>query len=91
MEYSSFYGGRKGASFVIVKNFPDIPSMVAKFILGNSYTEVNYDEYVIINTVNKNHPDNGKIFKRGYDYNGSRKITAYRAYNINNIEIINGS
>ena len=65
MEYTSFYGGRKGTSFVIVRNYPDIPSMVSYFRNGNGYTEVNYDEYVLINTVNKNHPDNGKIFRRG--------------------------
>ena len=62
MEYASFYGGRRGHSFVIVKNYPDIPSMVSDFTSGGSFTEVNFDEYVIINTVSKNHPDNGKIF-----------------------------
>ena len=81
MEQSSFYGGRKGTSFVIVKNYPDIPTMVAAFKQGIAYTIVNFDQYVLINTVNKNHPDNGKIFRRGYDYNtGSRTISAYRAY-----------
>jgi len=81
MEQSSFYGGRKGASFVIVKSYPDIPTMVAAFKQGTAYTIVNFDEYVLINAVNKNHPDNGKIFRRGYDYNsGSRTISAYRAY-----------
>lgn len=81
MEYTSFYGGRKGASFVIVNNYPDIPTMVTAFKEGTAYTAVNFDEYVLINTANKNHPDNGKVFRRGYDYNNeSRKIAAYRAY-----------
>ena len=71
---NSFYGGRRGASFVIVKNYQDIPTMVADFARGNDFTEVNYDEYVIINNPNKNHPDNGKLFRRGYDYNSDRKI-----------------
>lgn len=74
MEYASFYGGRKGASFVLVKSFDTIEVMTEAFRQGNTYTEVNYDEYVIINTVNKNHPDNGKIFKRGYDYSSGRTI-----------------
>lgn len=91
MEYNSFYGGRRGASFVIVKQYPDIPSMVNDFKQGGAFTEVNYDEYVIIDTVNKNHPDNGKLFRRGYDYNGSRTISAYRAYKSDGTEIINGS
>lgn len=77
MNYASFYGGRKGASFVIVKSYPDILTMRNDFSQGGAFTEVNYDEYVIINTENKNHPDNGKIFRRGYDYNSERKITAY--------------
>ena len=91
MEYASFYGGRKGSSFVIVKNYLDIPSMINDFSRGGAFTEVNYDEYVIINTINKNHPDNGKIFRRGYDYNSSRTIDAYRAYDANENEIINGT
>ena len=71
---NSFYGGRRGASFVIVKNYLDIPSMTADFAQGNSFTEVAFDEYVIINNPNKNHPDNGKIFRRGYDYNSNRML-----------------
>ena len=77
MNYASFYGGRKGSSFIIVKNYPDILTMTTDFSQGGVFTEVNYDEYVIINTVNKNHPDNGTIFRRGYDYNSERKIDAY--------------
>ena len=74
---SSFYGGRRGASFVIVKNYLDIPSMTEDFKNGNSFKDVAFDEYVIINNPNKNHPDNGKIFRRGYDYNSNRKIEAH--------------
>ena len=69
MEYNSFYGGRRGASFVIVKNYPSIAEMVKAFRQGGSYKVVNYDEYVLIDTVNKNDKDNGKIYRRGYDYN----------------------
>ena len=67
--YNSFYGGRRGASFVIVKKFASISDMVAAFSQGGSYKTVNYDEYVLIDTVSKNDADNGKIFRRGYEYN----------------------
>lgn len=43
--------------------------MVPAFKLGNGYKAVNYDEYVIIDTENKNDLDNGKVYCRGYDYN----------------------
>ena len=69
MEYTSFYGGRRGESFVIVKSYPSIAEMVAAFSQGGAYTVVNYDEYVIIDTVDKNDIDNGKIYRRGYEYN----------------------
>ena len=78
MGYTSFYGGRKGASFIIVKSYPDIQAMTQDFSQGNTLTEVGFDEYVLINTSNKNHPDNGKIFKRGYDYSSNRTIKAYQ-------------
>lgn len=67
--YNSFYGGRRGASFVIVKKFASISDMIAAFSQGGSYKTVNYDEYVLIDTVSKNDTDNGKIFRRGYEYN----------------------
>jgi len=91
MSNGSFYGGRKGKSFIIIKSYPDIASMVLDFSKGGGFTEVNYDEYVIINTLNKNHPDNGKVFRRGYDYNSDRTISGYRAYDENDVEIIGGT
>ena len=92
MEYNSFYGGRKGASFVIVKTYPDVFSMCTDFAKGGDFKAVGYDEYVMINTFNKNHPDNGKIFRRGYDYNSERTIECYRVYdNDTQQEIINGT
>ena len=69
MEYTSFYGGRRGASFVIVKSYPSVAEMVAAFSQGGAYKTVGYDEYVIIDTVDKNDIDNGKIYRRGYDFN----------------------
>ena len=81
MKYNSFYGGRQGASFVIQEKFPFIgnekgitieqfeQSMIYWFKKGNGYKTVNYDEYVIIDTKNKNNPNNGTVYRRGYDYN----------------------
>ena len=43
---NSFYGGRQGASFVIVKNYIDVLSMVTDFSQGNDFTEVKFDEYL---------------------------------------------
>lgn len=67
----SFYGGRQGASFVLVKSFATKQDMIDAFAKGGAYTAVHYDEYVIINTKNKNNKDNGAIYRRGYDYTNS--------------------
>ena len=64
----SFYGGRPGNSFIIITTYRSIADMVAKFKQGPSYTAVHYDEHVMINTVNKNDPDNGRVYRRGYDF-----------------------
>ena len=148
MSFSSFYGGRQGASFIIVKQFDglDIPQIEGSYVykikylattidkqfliynngfieknadnyndyiwkaqildgstvdtkpdaegegptsqqvLDIAYAEgmrqcfeqggdttdiVNYGEYVIIDTIDKNNPDNGKVYRRGinFDYN----------------------
>lgn len=144
-EFNSFYGGRQGASFVIVKRFDGIDidentkysvtyyalddndnfiivdndaignvkinSSPAKYLIKKtektfnlyrfkahandgsqinnsnynfprayaegmkqcfskgvlSSSEVNYGEYVIIDTISKSDPDNGKVFRRGFD------------------------
>lgn len=136
MSYESFYGGRQGASFVIVERFEginipnpefkevyyaanednirfypfilkkednyysykwiettldgsnvnviytetgqpgqeDLPveyqkGMIQCFKQGGDTTDiVNYGEYVIIDTVSKDNPDNGKVFRRGMDF-----------------------
>lgn len=64
----SFYGGRPGNSFVIVTTYESVNDMITEFKKGPDYTAVHYNEHVLINTPNKNHEDNGKIFRRGYDY-----------------------
>lgn len=68
MNYGSFYGGRRGPAFIIVQSYLTVAAMIAEFQKGGSYEIVNYDEYVIIDTENKNDADNGKVFRRGYDY-----------------------
>jgi len=68
MEYNSFYGGRRGASFIITKKYSSIDEMINLFSRGGEYKDVNYDDYVLIDTENKNNPDNGKIYRRGYEY-----------------------
>lgn len=65
----SFYGGRPGNSFIIITTYRSIKQMTDAFKQGSAYTVVHYDEHVMINTDNKNDPDNGKIFRRGYDFN----------------------
>lgn len=64
----SFYGGRPGNSFIIITTFQSIDDMIDAFSQGPTYTDVHFDEHVLINTENKNDPDNGKIFRRGYNY-----------------------
>lgn len=69
MAYESFYGGRQGASFVIVKQYASIAEMLTEFAGGGSTTkEVNYGEYVIIDTPDKNNSENGCVYRRGMNY-----------------------
>lgn len=46
--------------------------MKQKFSQGSNFTEVWYGEYCLISTKNKNHPDNGKVFRRGLDYQNAQ-------------------
>ena len=71
MADTSFYGGKPGFSFIIVKSFASVAEMVENFKKGPTYSAVHYDEHILINTENKNNPDNGKIYRRGYDYTNS--------------------
>lgn len=64
----SFYGGRRGQSFVLVKRYETIQQMIDCFKQGGNYEEVGYGEWVVIDTLSKNNPDNGKIYVRGMDY-----------------------
>lgn len=64
----SFYGGKEGRSYHIVQKYDSIESMVTLFQQGGQYTTVNFGEYVIIDTTNKNDSDNGRLYRRGFDY-----------------------
>lgn len=73
---NSFYGGKEGRSYAIIKQFHNQQEMIDAFKLGAGYTEVNYGEYVIIDTIfdnqnNPNNPNNGKIYRRGINYSNS--------------------
>ena len=68
----SLYGGHEGVSFVIKASFTSVDEMKQKFSQGGNFTEVWYGEYCLISTKNKNHPDNGKVFRRGLDYQNTQ-------------------
>lgn len=66
----SFYGGRPGASFIIVKTFQTINDMKQAFQQGTGYNQVYFDEYVnIYNTSQPTYKYNGNVYRRGYDIN----------------------
>ena len=67
----SFYGGRPGNSFVIITTFKSVDDMVTAFKKGPEYKTVHYDEYVMINTDNKNNLENGRLYRRGYQFTNS--------------------
>lgn len=64
----SFYGGKQGAPFVIVKSFTSETEMINAFSQGYDYTEVGFDEYVLINTKDKTDAANGRLYRRGYNF-----------------------
>ena len=59
----SFYGGRQGASFIIKKRFDTLEDM--KRAAGSVEEKVwQHGQYCLIDAINKNNPDNGKIYRR---------------------------
>ena len=74
MGYHSFYGGRRGASFILSGKFNSYQEMINNFKLGNEYSTINFDEYVIIESTDA---DNGEIYRRGYDYNNEKGGAIY--------------
>lgn len=63
----SFYGGRRGSSFIMSKSYSSIAEMITDF--GSDSCIVNYGEYVLID--NAGSSDNGKIYRREYLKNES--------------------
>lgn len=74
----SFYGGKSGLSFVLKGRFDSISDMVQAFKRGDSYRDVWYNEFCIIDTPNKNDVDNGKIYQRGLDYTNNMGGAVYK-------------
>lgn len=68
----SFYGGKQGVSFVIKASFKSIDDMVDSF--KKNEDKVWFGEYCLIDTVNKNDKDNGKIFRRGIATSTNAKL-----------------
>lgn len=68
----SFYGGKQGISYDIRAHFDSVKDMCTAFAKGGAYTDVNYGEYVIIDTIINRHaksdPQNGLLYRRGFEY-----------------------
>lgn len=75
--YSSFYGGRQGAPFLIVASFESVAAMITNFSQGPAYKDVKYDEYIMISSSDKSSEDNGKIYRRGRDYTSANGGAIY--------------
>jgi len=74
----SFYGGKSGLSFVLRGRFDSIDDMIQAFKRGDSYRDIWYNEFCIIDTPNKNDLDNGKIYQRGLDYTNDMGGAVYK-------------
>ena len=64
---NSFYGGRDGQPMIIKAKFLTVKEMTTAFKDPN-YITVNFGEYALIETTNRKNPENGFLFRRGYDY-----------------------
>ena len=74
----SFYAGHAGLSFVLKGRFDSISDMIQAFKRGDSYRDIWYNEFCIIDTPNKNDVDNGKIYQRGLDYTNDMGGAVYK-------------
>ncbi len=71
---SSFYGGKQGRTYNIVQRYDSVTAMVEAFSGGGAYTDANYGQYVLIDTVlnsGRSNQENGLLYRRGFDYNDS--------------------
>ena len=74
----SLYASHVGKSFEIKAAFLSVQDMINAFSMAENYKTVWYSEYAIISCKNKNHPDNGKVFMRGLDYQNSMGGAIYK-------------
>ena len=74
----SFYGGKSGLSFVLKGRFDSIDDMIQAFKRGDSYRDIWYNEFCLIDTPNKNDIDNGKLYQRGLDYTNDMGGAVYK-------------
>ena len=73
----SFYGGKPGSPFIIKATFETVGAMREAFMKGQQYQDVWYGEYCIINAVSNNSYDNGKIFRRTFNYGDPEACAEY--------------
>ena len=99
MNNNSFYGGRDGRPMVIAKNYRTVEEMLKDFsglesidpaepangnVPGKTGSGVNFGDYVIIETENRNNPENGRIFRRGFNFNNKTdKVASWHLNNAN--------
>lgn len=73
---NSLYGGRHGHSFKIAKVFESVQEMTDAFQDPN-YLEVTFEDFVLIDSINKHNPEHGNLFKRNIDINSDRKVESF--------------
>lgn len=73
----SFYGGKPGSPFIIKASFETVEEMKAKFCKGPAYKDVWFGEYCIIDAVSNNSYDNGKIYRRTFNYQDEAACAEY--------------
>lgn len=66
---SSFYGGRPGNGFILVKEYQTKQAMITDFKKGADCS-VHYDQYVLVKEAVDSNVDI-KIYRRGYDFTNS--------------------
>ncbi len=64
----SLYGGHPGVSFILSASYKSVEEMINAFKQGSDYKDVWFGEYCLVDTINKQDIDNGKIYRRGLDY-----------------------
>lgn len=74
---NSFYGGKQGRTYHIVARYDSVSDMVDCFSQGGAYTDANYGQYVLIDTILKKNKksslENGLLYRRGFNYNEGKK------------------